>query len=518
MPAAPANAQPPLRLAELMASLSLAIDLGTGQPLEWVIRCALLGVRLAEALGLSEAERREAYYLSLLRHIGCTANAHQDAEAFGDELLVAEGMTLDTNDMAAMLGFVFRNAGKTKPLPQRLRHIARLLSGGPAAAEANHLAHCEVASRLAAGLGFDQATQQALGQVYARWDGKGTPRQLAGEAIALPVRVIQVAQEAATFFQLGGLDLARQVIHKRAGRQFDPGVADLFGRQASELCAGLEATSAWEALLAAEPGAPLRLAGAQLDSAACAVADFTDLKSPFTLGHSRHVAALAEAAAHRARRPASDVADLRRAALLHDIGRVGVSAAIWGKPGPLGDAEWERVRLHPYYTERIFTRAAALAPLGVLGAQHHERLDGTGYHRRLPGTALAPLSRLLAAADAYAAMTELRPHRPALADEPAADELRRAARAGQYDPQAVDEVLSAAGHAVEPRPSKATTLSEREIEVLRLLARGLTNKQMAAHLVIAEKTVGHHIQHIYDKIGASTRAAATLYAVQHDLL
>jgi HD-GYP domain-containing protein (c-di-GMP phosphodiesterase class II) len=141
-------------------------------------------------------------------------------------------------------------------------------------------------------------------------------------------------------------------------------------------------------------------------SAALAAADFTYLKSPFTLNHSRHVAELAETAALCGRLPAGDLAIMRRAALIHDIGRVGVSAGIWGKPGPLADGEWERVRLHPYYTERIFARAEALAPLGAMAAQHHERLDSSGYHRRLPGAALSRLARLLAAADAYCAMTD----------------------------------------------------------------------------------------------------------------
>lgn len=507
-----------LRLAELMASLSLAIDLGTGQPMEWVIRCTLLATRLAEALNLSEAERRDVYYLSLLRHIGCTANAHADAERFGDELQAAEGMTLDTDDMAAALGFVFRTAGKTKPLPQRFQHIATLLSLGPGAAEINHTAHCEVGTRLAEMLSFGPDTQKALGHVYARWDGKGIPKKLSGESIALPVRVIQVAQDTATFFQLRGIEMAKQVALKRAGRQFDPAIADVFCKRASELCVGLDTATAWETLLAAEPGPPRTLSDEQIDSAAHTVADFTDLKSPFTLNHSRHVAQMAEAAARHCRLPERDLTTMRRAALIHDIGRVGVSSSIWGKAGPLTEGEWERVRLHPYYTERIFTRAESLAPLGALAAQHHERLDGSGYHRRLPGTALAQLARLLAAADAYCAMTELRPHRAMLAREQAADELRRAVKAGKLDAQSVDDVLSAAGHPIEKRKGKATDLSEREIEVLRLVARGLTNKQMAAQLIIAEKTVGHHVQHIYNKIGVSTRAAAALYAVQNELL
>ncbi len=507
-----------LRLADLMASLSLAIDLGLGQPMEWVIRCTLLGTRLAEVMALSEADCREVYYLSLLRHIGCTANSHSDAQIFGDELTVAEGMTLDNDDLRVMLKFALQNAGKGHPWPQRFKALIRLMSMGP---EANHTAHCEVAAHLAELLGFDETTKSDLWQIYERWDGKGTPRHIRGDDLSVPARVIHLAQDAATFFELDGLNTAVKIIRSRSGRQLDPAIVDLFCKQASDLCDGLATASAWDTLLAAEPGTPVLLSSEQIDTAVQAVAAFTDLKSPFTLNHSSHVAQIAEAAALECHLQKSDITLIRRAALIHDVGRVGVSSSIWGKPGKLTDSEWERVRLHPYYTERIFTRAESLAPLGTLAAQHHERLDGSGYHRKLPGSSLGRLPRLLAAADAYAAMTELRPHRPAMLPEKAAEELRREARAGKFDLQTVDDVLSAAGHKsheIGKRQRKPTTLSERELEVLRLLVRGLTNKQMAAQLIVAEKTIGHHVQHIYNKIGVSTRAAATLFAMQNNLL
>lgn len=217
--------------------------------------------------------------------------------------------------------------------------------------------------------------------------------------------------------------------------------------------------------------------------------------------------------------PATDVVAVRRAGLVQDLGRVGVSAGIWNKPGSLTDSEWERVRLHPYDTERIFTRSSVLAPLGVLAGLHHERLDGSGYHRQIASPQLPMAARMLAAADVYQALTEPRPHRSACTLESAADAVLREAQAGRLDHDAVNAVLSAAGHRVQTRRrSWPAGLSEREVEVLRLLARGLSNRQMANSLSIAEKTVSHHIQHIYDKIDVSTRAAATLFAMRHDLL
>jgi HD-GYP domain-containing protein (c-di-GMP phosphodiesterase class II) len=208
---------------------------------------------------------------------------------------------------------------------------------------------------------------------------------------------------------------------------------------------------------------------------------------------------------------------VRRAGLLHDLGRVGVSNAIWDKPGPLSEAERERVRLHPYFTERALARSARLAELGAIGAAHHERLDGSGYHRALPAAMLSLPARLLAAADVFQALIEPRPHRPAYAAEGAAEIVRGEAAAGRLDADAVDAVLTAAGRP-PARRERPAGLSEREVEVLRLLARGLTNRQMAAQLGLSAKTVGRHVEHIYGKAGVSSRAAAALFAVENGLV
>jgi HD-GYP domain-containing protein (c-di-GMP phosphodiesterase class II) len=508
-----------LRMAELLASLSLAIDLGVGQPMEWVLRSCLLAVRLSDALGLNECDRHDAYYLSLLRHIGCTATASGDAALFGDELTVAEGMTMDMDDMAQVMSFVFRHVAKGQGFFARARAIAGMMAAGSEGATLNHTAHCEIAVRVAETLGCSSAIQRGLWQIYERWDGKGTPKHFKGEDLALPVRVIQLAQDAATFYQMGGVELAVAMARARSGRYFDPTIVDTFCRVAPDLLPSLAAESTWQTVLECEPGAPVWLSGRQIDTAVEVVADFTDLKSPFTVAHSRSVAALAAVAAEQCGLPSSEVVAVRRAALVQDLGRVGVSAGIWNKPGPLTDSDWERVRLHPYYTERILTRSSVLAPVGALAALHHERLDGSGYHRQIASAQLPIAARILAAADVYQALTEPRPHRTAYTPESAADAVLREAQAGRLDHDAVNAVLSAAGHRVQMRRrSWPAGLSEREVEVLRLLARGLSNRQMANSLSISEKTVSHHIQHIYDKIDVSTRAAATLFAMRHDLI
>jgi HD-GYP domain-containing protein (c-di-GMP phosphodiesterase class II) len=267
-----------------------------------------------------------------------------------------------------------------------------------------------------------------------------------------------------------------------------------------------------------EPTSSRRLTGSALDAALEAMADFIDLKSPFTLGHSRGVAELAAAAARESGFPAEEVALVRQAGLVHDIGRLGVPNTIWDKPGPLTPPELERVRMHAYLTERTLSFSPALKPLGAVAALHHERLDGSGYSKGLTGDSIGPAARMLAAADVYHALREPRPHRPAHDDDAAARVIKDEVRAGRLDGDAVDAVLRAAGHAPTRRRTWPAGLTTREVEVLRLLARGFSQREIAEQLVITRRTAGHHIEHIYNKIGVSNRARASLFAIKHGLV
>jgi HD-GYP domain-containing protein (c-di-GMP phosphodiesterase class II) len=271
-------------------------------------------------------------------------------------------------------------------------------------------------------------------------------------------------------------------------------------------------------VIAAEPALQVLLSEREFDAALEAIADYADLKSPYTLGHSRGVADLAADAGRRQGLGDGVVIGLRRAGLVHDLGRLGVSNAIWDKRGALTPAEWERVRLHPYLSERMLAASRALAPFAPLAAHHHERLDGSGYPRGLSGAALSPAARILGAADVYHAATEPRPHRPAHTPKQAAAELRAEVKAGRLDGDVVEAVLGAAGHQERRRRERPAGLTSREVEVLRLLARGLSNKEIAELLVISGSTAGKHIEHIYEKLDVSSRAAASLLAVQHGLL
>jgi HD-GYP domain-containing protein (c-di-GMP phosphodiesterase class II) len=271
--------------------------------------------------------------------------------------------------------------------------------------------------------------------------------------------------------------------------------------------------------MAAEPGPRPEVTGDRLDACLSAIADFADLKSMWTTGHSRGVAELAERAANVAGLAAAEVVMLRRAALVHDIGRVAVPVGVWGKPGPLSRDEHEQVRLHAYHSERVLEVCAALRPLARLAGSHGERCDGSGYHRGSRAADLPAAAWLLATADCYQAMREPRAYREALSPQAAADELSAEAQAGRLPQEAVQAVLAAAG---QPRPQiplpRPAGLSERECEVLGLIARGMATKQVARQLGISPKTCDHHIQRLYRKTGLSTRAGATLFALEHGLI
>ena len=330
----------------------------------------------------------------------------------------------------------------------------------------------------------------------------------------MPARISHVVDVVEIAARAGGVPAARELIRRRTGTHFDPAIAAVFDTCAGELLAGLDDADMLDAALDAEPTPQPRCPRSELEGLARAIADFADLKSPWTLGHSPAVAELAAAAAARD----EDRESLLLAGLLHDLGRVAVPNGIWDRPRTLVAAQWERVRLHTYYTERILARTPVFAQLATLAGSHHEYLDGSGYHRCVGADALSDPMRVLAVADAYVAMTNARPHRPALSGEEAARQLHAAAGAGRLCARAVAAVLQAAGLQRAPAPAHPCGLTEREVEVLCLLARGMTNKQIAGELYLSSRTVQHHVTHIYDKIGRRTRAGAAMFAMEHRLV
>ena len=508
----------PIRAADVIGALSLATDLGTGQPLEHALRSAVLAVRLGELAGASTPELVDTYYVALLHASGCTSNSHEAAQLYGDDIAHrAAFFLIDTTNPAEVLAFYRANVGVGRTPEVRAALLEDAIANARPRARDAFATMCEVAQRFAGWLDLGASIQAELEFVFARWDGRGYP-DARGDEIPLPMRLLHVARDISLFLSASGPDEARDVVERRAGAAYDPRLAELALRDFDDLL-DLDETRMWEQALEAEPFPKLWIAGDRVDAAFMAIAALTGLKSPWLREHSTGVAELAEAAAWRSGLPAEAVTDLRRAALAHDLGRVGVSNAIWEKPGPLGFGEWERVRLHPHFTERAFAQSPTLAPIGLLAGSHHERLDGSGYHRGTRGAALDQAARILATADCYGAMREARPYRPALDAAAAEAELIREAEEGRLDPEAVDAVLAAAGHRVRERPRELPAgLTERELEVLLVLVRGSSNSQIAEQLGISAKTVGHHVQHVYEKAGVRSRAAATLWAFEHELV
>lgn len=468
-------------------------------------------------MGCGPADVRIVHQFALLRFVGCTSDAAETASMVGgDERAYNAAMaSVLMGSSREMLGRHVRSVAPGQPAMRRLRLIARGLAD-PKAGERSLSMHCEVAAMLAGRVGLEQPVVDALAHAYERWDGKGYPDRLEGAAIPLAVRVAAVARDA---------DLATALhadphewMSERRGRAYDPAVVDAFERVGLDVLSELDGGDEWETSLAREPQPVTTVGPDRLDAVLAAFADFADLKSPWIRGHSRRVASLAEGAARLAGLDDSACDGLRWAGLVHDLGRVAVGNGIWDKPGPLALSEWEQVRLHPYFTERILARCRSLSSLVHPASSHHERLDGSGYHRSLPAEALSREDRILAAADVLAALTAERPHRPAFAEDEAARTLESEAKV-KLDADAVACVLAAAGQRAAPSPARwPADLTDREVEVLRLIARGRSNREVAERLFISAKTVGRHVENLYVKIGVSSRAAAALFAMEHRLL
>jgi len=537
-------------MAELVGALSLATDLGLGQPQEHVLRQTVLARRLAAAAGLTAREQRRVCYVSLLAWVGCIADSHELARWFGDDLrLRADSYQVDKAGLPLMR-FMLGHVGAGAPPLRRLTMIGRFLAEGAREASQSFVAHCQTTGDIASRLGLGAEVGRALGQAFERWDGRGVPLGLAGERIDPVMRVVQIADDAEVFDRVGGPDAAVTMLRGRRGTEFDPALVDLC---TASLFGGLDAVDSWEAAIASAglseaelsgaglSGAGLSGAGlsgvelsgaglsevgsseselseAELTTALEAFADYADLKSPSRLGHSRGVSSLAASAARHLGLPGDDVTLVERAALVHDLGIIGVPTSIWEKAGPLSAAERERVRTHPYLTERILSRQPRLAEIGAIAGLHHERADGSGYPRGLRGEAIPVGARLVAAADVFHAMGEDRPYRAGVDAAARAAALRAEAKAGRLDPDAVDAVLHAAGHRVPRRPALPAGLSPREVEVLVLVSRGLQNKEIARQMSVSARTVSSHLEHAFTKIGVTTRGAAAMYAMGHGLV
>ena len=494
---------------EIAALLALAQDHAFAQPPGSQLRATVLGQHLAAASGSDDTERATTWWTSALRFLGCTGHAFDMSVVFGDEIeMRARAMRIDFANPFDVMRVMVTHAGSNRAGVARLRTVASILAGGKKAAEMNFRTACEVADIFGKRLDLDEAVRAAIASSFERWNGRGLPLGLKGTVIPRPMRIAQVSQELEVLARIEGIERALVIVKSRRGKGYDPDLADVVVEQGATWWEEVEPVDSWDAALAVAPReAPLDEAAAH--EALLVLADFADLKSPWTGGHSRAVATLVREACG----PAAEAA-----ALVHDLGCIAVPNTIWDKPGPLTRDEHDRAEMHAFVTDQLLRRVPYTAALASTACAAHERVDGSGYHRRLSGAHLDDAQRVIAAADCYQAMTSDRPHRAAMTADDAATELRSMSSTGQLDGEAVEKVLAAAGHRRAARPPLPAGLTAREVEVLRLLALGLTTREVGEQLVISPKTADHHVQHIYTKIGVSTRGAAALFAIERGIL
>jgi HD-GYP domain-containing protein (c-di-GMP phosphodiesterase class II) len=508
-----------LRLGEFVATLALAQDNAFGQPLESQLRSCLLASWMCQKAEFDKRLRDTTYWVALLRYVGCTGHAHEVATVFGDEIAIrAETLVHDAANPAEVMRDVVAYATAGRSDEERDEIIQMIQRTAREWAVHNFASGCEVADMLLERLDFGPEVRKALRFTFERWNGNGYPAHAAGDSIPLPMRVVHLSHDMEAIGRLFSPERALEAARDRRGRTYDPAIVDLFIENGAEWFGHLATIEPWDAVLNLEPAPHRLLTGSSLDEALEVAADFIDLKSPYMNGHSRRCAELAAAAAQIRGCDADAITTVRRAALVHDFGTTAVPNSIWDKPAALTRAEFDRVELHPLLTEQMLRRSPALGVLNPVASAHHEKCDGSGYHKRVCASGGDEGTCVLAAVEVYVGLTADRADRPAFSADDAAGELRRLASQGVLDTRATDAVLEAAGHgkpeAGTRRRKHPAGLSEREIDVLRLAARGLTAKEIADRLFISPKTADHHIQHIYNKIGVSTRAAAALWATE----
>jgi HD-GYP domain-containing protein (c-di-GMP phosphodiesterase class II) len=507
-----------VKLSELVATLSLVSDLGMGRPVERVLRQTVIAMRLADVVDAGSEVRAATYYTSLLTWVGCAADTSDLAELFGDEV----GLYADTHDGdlagATLAMFMLRHLGRGSSPIRRLSIRGKFLATGGRSVQTVMLSHCQSTGELADRLGLGEVVQRPLVQAFERWDGRGVPGEVGADDLALAARIVQLADCIEAFWFAAGTDAAIAEARARRGTHFDPQLVDGFCAKPEAVLDGIDDISAWDEVIALDPSLGRELTDDELDRALTALGDFADLKSPCLAGHSRGVAALAAAAGEALGLPADDVTTLRRAALVHDVGMIGVPSGVWDETKPWTVSQRERARTHPYLLERMLVRTPLLSEIAQCAALHHERLDGSGYPRGLRGDALGLPARILAVADVHQALGQPRVHRSAFDASEAAEILRDEVRAGRLDGEVVNAVLRAGGQRVRRRAELPGGLTRREVDVLVALARGRSNPQIADELSISRKTVSSHLEHIYAKLGVSTRTEAALFAMQHHLV
>ena len=516
--------QPNGNLAALLCSLSFATGLGLGERMEHGLNSAYLGLRLADVLNLPNEEREAIFYGALLKDVGCTACSAAFSAFFLDDELVPrlDFMLVDPSRLTEIIAWFSRNVPVDSQLPSRIsRLLSFLVQCGPVVKEGMR-GHCEIAELFARRLGFPEYVQRTLRFQLEHWDGKSLAYGLKGSAVPLAARILHAALTLELAYGFGGPAAARALAREQRGARFDPEVVDAFLtlEKQADFWQTLEQEPAQSVILAMQPptSADRRMAD-QMEVVCEALADLVDIKTYQSWNHSRIVAEVAVGMGSSLGLGGAEQTRLRCAALVHDIGNVAIPSRILEKGDRRSAREWEYYRLHSYYTQRVLERVEPLQELAPAAAAAHEWINGQGYHRQLIGEQIPLNGRILAVADTYAQLTQQQGDQV----EPA-DALRkmRPSVGTQFDGSCYDALAASltSAHFIKraaPERRQLGNLTEREAEVLRLLTQGQSNPQIAKALVISRKTVEHHLEHIYNKIGVTCRTSAVVYAVQHGI-
>jgi len=418
-----------MKLSELIGALSYALDITEGQPAGHCVRCCWIGMHIGRSAGLSEQQLWELYYALLLKDLGCSSNAARICELYlTDDLTFKREFKTVGDSLPQVLGFVLKHTGLKAGLAERFRSVMTILRDGPEIAQGLIATRCQRGADIARLLRFPEGVAQGVYSLDEHFNGKGKPAQLSGESIPVIARIALLAQVIDVFHTAGGRTAALSEARARAGAWFDPRLVTAF-----EACAADDAfwhTLAGQevdrAVLALEPaGHEVALDEDYLDDIAAAFGQVVDAKSPFTSGHSTRVALYTDMIGEALGLSAQRRRWLKRGALLHDVGKLGVSNSVLDKAGALDRAEWDAVRQHAEFTETILGRIAAFSELAAIAGAHHERLDGGGYPRGLAAEEICLETRIITTADIFDAITAERPYRGAIPIPKALDMMEK---------------------------------------------------------------------------------------------
>ena len=407
-----------LKLSELISALSHALDITEGQPEGHCVRCCWIGMHIGRWIGMSDDELWGLYYTLLLKDLGCSSNAARICELYlTDDLAFKRDFKAIGDSLPRVLHFVLKHTGLKAGLAERFRSVMTIMRNGEEIAHELIATRCQRGAEIARLLRFPETVSQGIYSLDEHFNGQGRPAGLAGESIPLYARIALLAQVIDVFHTAGGAQAALDEIQLRAGRWFDPQLVEAFGKVAdsADFWATLGDPGIIDAVLVLEPAANVvALDDDYLDDISAAFGQVVDSKSPYTSGHSARVALYTDMIAevlglsHERRRW------LKRGALLHDVGKLGVSNSVLDKPGKLDDEEWAAVKAHAMYTETILSRINAFSELARVSAAHHERLDGKGYPRGLMADEICLETRIITTADIFDAITAERPYRGAI--------------------------------------------------------------------------------------------------------